>query len=164
VWIEPPARDRQLNPSYSYVVSFIRFLESGFAVPASRFMRALCYHYGVELHNFTLNMISQAATSVGVCEGFLGIPVNWDLWVHLFRAELHTLATPEPKTRRVVRAGGMTIALWNTRSTSATTAPASPLLRQGVDGEVRLLAPWGVPVFAPGAAGFAPSRVEGPGG
>jgi hypothetical protein len=40
--------------------------------------------------------------------------VNWDLWVHLFRVELHTLATPEPKTRRAVRAGGTTIALRNT--------------------------------------------------
>jgi hypothetical protein len=69
----------------------------------------------VELHNFTPNAISQAATFVSVCEGFLGIPVNWDLWVHLFRAELHTLVTPEPKTRRAVRAGGMTIALWNKR-------------------------------------------------
>jgi hypothetical protein len=35
--------------------------------------------------------------------------VNWDLWVHLFRAELHTLTTPEPKTRCAVRAGGVTI-------------------------------------------------------
>jgi hypothetical protein len=51
---------------------------------------------------------------VGVCEGFLGIPVNWDLWVHLFRAELHTLTTTEPKTRRAVHAGGVTIALWET--------------------------------------------------
>jgi hypothetical protein len=42
-------------------------------------MQALCYHYGVELHNFTPNAISQAAMFVGVCEGFLGIPVNWDL-------------------------------------------------------------------------------------
>jgi hypothetical protein len=50
-----------------------------------------------------------------VCEGFLGIPVNWDLWVHLFCAELHTVTTPEPKTRRAVCAGGVTIALWETR-------------------------------------------------
>jgi hypothetical protein len=78
-------------------------------------MRALCYHYGVELHNFTPNAISQAATFVGVCEGFLGIPVNWDIWVHLFRVELHTLTTPELKIRRAVRAGGMTIALRNMR-------------------------------------------------
>jgi hypothetical protein len=115
VWIEPSARDREPNPPFGYVVSFIRFHEPGFAAPASRFMRALCYHYGVELHNFMPNAISQAATFVGVCEGFLGIPVNWDLWVHLFRAELHTLATPEPKTRRAARAGGLSIALRNTR-------------------------------------------------
>jgi hypothetical protein len=68
------------NPPFSYVVSFIRFHERGFAAPASRFMRALCHHYGVEMHNFTPNVISQAATFVGVCEGFLGISVNWDLW------------------------------------------------------------------------------------
>jgi hypothetical protein len=147
-------------------------------------MCALCYHYGVELHNFTPNAISQAATFVGVCEGFLGIPVNWDLWVNLFRAELHTLATPEPKTRHAVRVGGMTIALRNTRrelyipctmtSNNAewergwfylrNDSAGLPLLRQGADGEGRLLAPRGVPVFTPGAAGFAPGRVEDPGG
>jgi hypothetical protein len=119
-WIEPPARDREPNPLFGYVVSFIRFHERGFVAPASHFMRVLCYHYGVELHNFTPNAISQAATFVGVCEGFLGIPVNWDLWVHLFRAELHTLATPEPKTRRAVRVGGMTIALRNMMTSNNT--------------------------------------------
>jgi hypothetical protein len=149
-------------------VSFIGFHERGFTAPASRFLRGLCYHYGVELHNFTPNAISQAATFVGVCEGFLGIPVNWDLWVHLFRAELHLLATPEPKTRRAVRAGGMTIALRNTcgelyipctmTSNNAeweqgwfylrNDGAGLPLLRQGVDGEDRLLAPRGVPVLA----------------
>jgi hypothetical protein len=35
--------------------------------------------------------------------------------VHLFHAELHKLTTPEPKTRRTVRASGMTIGLRNTR-------------------------------------------------
>jgi hypothetical protein len=74
-------------------------------------MLALCHHYGVELHNFAPNAISQAATFVRVCEGFLGIPVNWDLWIHLFRAELFTLPTTEQRTRRVVRAGGMSLAL-----------------------------------------------------
>jgi hypothetical protein len=63
-------------------------------------MRGLCYHYGVELNNFTPNAILQVATFVGVCEGFLGISVNWDLRVHLFRAELHTLSTPEPRGAR----------------------------------------------------------------
>jgi hypothetical protein len=74
-------------------------------------MRALCLHYGVELHNFTPNAISQAATFVCVCEGFVGIPVNWDLWIHLFRGELFMLPTSEPRTRRAVRAGGMSLAV-----------------------------------------------------
>jgi hypothetical protein len=51
------------------------------------------------------------ATFVGVCEGYLGIPVNWDLWVHLFHAELFTQPTTEQRTCRAVRAGGMSLAL-----------------------------------------------------
>jgi hypothetical protein len=79
VCIVPHLNEPEPNPPFGYVVNFIRFHERGFAAPASRFMRALCYHYGVELHNFTPNAISQAVTFAGVCEGFLGIPVNWDL-------------------------------------------------------------------------------------
>jgi hypothetical protein len=75
-WIVPLATDREPNSPYGYVVSFIRHHERGFATPASHFMCGLCHHYGVELHNFTPNAISQAAIFVGVCEGFLGIPVN----------------------------------------------------------------------------------------
>jgi hypothetical protein len=109
--IDPPARDQEPNPPFGYVVSFVRFHERGLAASVSYFLRGLCFHYGVELHNFASNTISHAAMFVGVCEGFLGIPVNWDLWVHLFRAELHTATTPEGKTRRAVRAGGVTIAV-----------------------------------------------------
>jgi hypothetical protein len=61
------------------------------------------------------NAISQAATFVGVHEGFLGIPVNWDLWVHLFCADLHTLTTAETRVRRAVRAGGLSISLRDSR-------------------------------------------------
>jgi hypothetical protein len=114
-WIVPPAADREPNPPHGYVVSFNRFHERGFAAPASRFMRGLCYHYGVDLNNFTPNAISQAATFVGVCEGFLGISVNWDLWVHLFCTELHTLVTPEPRVRCVVHTGGVSMSLRETR-------------------------------------------------
>jgi hypothetical protein len=60
-WIVPQPADREPNPPFGYVVSFVRFHECGFAAAASRFMRGLCYHYSVELHNFTPNAISQAA-------------------------------------------------------------------------------------------------------
>jgi hypothetical protein len=107
-WMVLPASDREANPPYGYVVSFIQLHECGFTAPASRFMRGLCYHYGVELHNFAPNAVSQAACFVAVCEGFLGIPANWDLLVHQFHAELHTLATGEARVRRAVRTGGLT--------------------------------------------------------
>jgi hypothetical protein len=94
-WIVPPVTDREPNPPLGYIVSFIRLHECGFTTPVSRFMWGLCYHYRVELHNFAPNVISQVATFVSICEGILGIPVNWDLWIHLFHAELHTIATNE---------------------------------------------------------------------
>jgi hypothetical protein len=56
-----------------------------------------------------------AATFVGICEGFLGIPVNWDLWIHMFRVELHTVAMGETRVRRAVRAGGLTFAVRDSR-------------------------------------------------
>jgi hypothetical protein len=77
-------------------------------------MRGLCYHYGVELHNFAPNSISQAATFVGICEGFLGVPISWDLWLHLFRGELFTAGGGKGK-HRPVRAGGLTFSLWKRR-------------------------------------------------
>jgi hypothetical protein len=41
--------------------------------------------------------------------------MNWDLWVHLFRAELHTLNTSEMRVRWAVRTGGLTFALRDSR-------------------------------------------------
>jgi hypothetical protein len=114
-WMVPPASDREPNPSYGYVVSFIRLHERGFTAPVGRFMQGLRYHYGVELHNFAPNAISQAATFVAVCEGFLGIPAIWDLWVHLFCAELHTLVMGETRVQQAVRVGGLTFALRDSR-------------------------------------------------
>jgi hypothetical protein len=73
-WIVSLATDRELNPPFGYIVSFVRHHECGFTALASRFMRGLCHHYGVELHNFSPNAISQAATYVGICEGSWGSP------------------------------------------------------------------------------------------
>jgi hypothetical protein len=51
-WI-PPASGAAPSPPPGYVVSFVSFHERGFGVPASRFMRAILHHYGVELHNLS---------------------------------------------------------------------------------------------------------------
>jgi hypothetical protein len=80
-------------------------------VPASCFMRALLHYYGVELHNFNPNSIAQAAIFAAFCEGFLGIDPHWDLWIHLFSAELFALTMGERKVHMAVRAGGCTLQL-----------------------------------------------------
>jgi hypothetical protein len=77
-------------------------------------LRGLCHHYRVELHNFAPDAISQATSFVAVCKGFMGILAHWDLWVHLFRGELHTLAMGEKGTRRAVRAGDLMLSLRDT--------------------------------------------------
>ena len=64
------------NPLSGYVISLALLHKRGFGVPAGRFIRALCHHYAVELHNFDPNAISQATVFVAVCEGYLGIPVH----------------------------------------------------------------------------------------
>jgi hypothetical protein len=50
-----------------------------------------------------------------LCQILVLTPANWDLWVHLFRAELHTLSTPELWVHRAVRAGRMSISLRESR-------------------------------------------------
>jgi hypothetical protein len=97
-------------------VSFVSFHERGFGVPASRFMRAILYNYEVELHNLSPNSISQAAIFVALCEGYLGIAPHWDLWTHLFSAELFASPTGDRRVRAAVRAGGCILQLRQSRA------------------------------------------------
>nr|CAB3504815.1 unnamed protein product [Digitaria exilis] len=113
VWISPGAATEP-DPPAGYVVSFARFHERGFGVPVERFMRALCFHYKVELHNFSPNAISQAAAFVAICEGYLGIEAHWDLWCHLFIGELFSESVSKG-VRRPVRAGGLVLQVRRSR-------------------------------------------------
>ena len=47
-WISPHPDETEPKPPQGYVVSFVRLHERGFGVPVSRFMRALCDHYGAD--------------------------------------------------------------------------------------------------------------------
>jgi hypothetical protein len=108
-WIAPDEGADVPTPPTGYVLSFVAFHERGLGVPASRFLRALPFWYEVELHNFNPNSITQAAIFAAVCEGYLGIPPHWNLWLHLFKAEHFTKATESGGSRKMVRAGGCTL-------------------------------------------------------
>jgi hypothetical protein len=86
-WIAPPSDHREPAPPEGYVVSFVYFHEWGFGVSASPFRHALLHYYKVELHHLAPNAVAQAAIFTAVCEGYLGMDPQWNLWLHLFRAE-----------------------------------------------------------------------------
>jgi len=71
-WLVPSVDDKEPNLSPCYVVCFLAFLDRGFGILASRFMRALVHYYGVELHNFNPNSIMKVAVFNTTCEGYLG--------------------------------------------------------------------------------------------
>lgn len=109
-WIVPAVDAKEPNPPPGYVVSFLAFHDRGFGTPASRFMRALTHYYGVELHNFNPNSIAQAAVFAMVCEGYLGTAPHWDLWLHLFSADMSSKAGGAG-VRKPLRVGGCTLLL-----------------------------------------------------
>ena len=121
VWIPPRPEETEPNPPISYVISLVRLHERGFGVPVGRFMRALCDYYEVELHNFGRNSISQAAVFVTLREGYLGIEVHWDLWIHLFRGELF-IDNARGQPKRYARAGGLMLHVH--RNSRTCTSPA----------------------------------------
>ena len=112
---EPQFRGAGVDLPAGYVVSLVRLHERGFGIPVSRFMRALCNYYGVELHNFGPNSISQAAVFVALCEGYLGIEAHWDLWIHLFCGELY-IENVRGQPKRFARAGSLMLHLRPTRT------------------------------------------------
>ena len=109
-WIHLRLEETEPNPPEGYVVSLVRLHGRRFGVPVSRFMQALCEYYGVELHNFGPNSISQAAVFVAVCERYLGIEAHWDLWIHLFRGELF-VENMRGQPKQFARAGGLMLHL-----------------------------------------------------
>jgi hypothetical protein len=115
-WIAPPSDHREPVPPEGYVVSFTCFHKRGFGVSASPFMRALLHYYKVQLHHLAPNAVSQAAIFATVCEGYLGMDPQWNMWLHLFRAEFFTKKAEERGMRRAVRAGSCVLQVWSGRS------------------------------------------------
>ena len=110
-WIAPVADHREPRPPKGYVVSFAKFHRHGLGSPPSRFMRALCHHYGVELQHFSPNAITATAVFATVCEGYLGMMPHWDLWLHLYRGELFISPSGTAGVRKPVRGGCLNLVL-----------------------------------------------------
>ena len=118
-WIAPAVDHREPKPPEGYVVSFAKFHRHGLGSPPSRFMRALCHHYGVELQHFSPNAITAVAIFAAVCKGYLGMMPHWDLWLHLYRGELFCAPSGVTVVKKPVRAGCLNLV----RKTSQAEEP-----------------------------------------
>jgi hypothetical protein len=110
-WIAPAVDHREPRPPTGYVVSCAKFHHHGLGAPPSRFMRALCHHYGVELQHFSPNTVTAVLVFAVVCEGYLGMMPHWDLWLHQYRGELFNAPGGSAGVRKPVRAGCLNLVL-----------------------------------------------------
>jgi hypothetical protein len=68
-------------------------------------MRALLHYYRVELHHLAPNAVTQAAIFATVYEGYLGVELQWNLWLHLFKAKLFAKKAREKGVLCAARVG-----------------------------------------------------------
>jgi hypothetical protein len=74
-------------PVEGYVVTFVALYEWGFGAPSHRFLHLLLWHYGLELHHLTPSGVLHITTFVTLCEAYLGIDPQFDLWNYFFRVQ-----------------------------------------------------------------------------
>jgi hypothetical protein len=71
-------------PTERYVVSFVVFYEWGFGMPPYRFLHSLLRYYGLELHHQTLLGVLHIVAIMTLCEAYLRIDPDLDLWKYFF--------------------------------------------------------------------------------
>jgi hypothetical protein len=70
------------------VVSFLAYHARGFAKPAHLFLREILHHFDLELHALAPNSLQLIANFVAICEGYLGIDPDFELFKCLFKAAI----------------------------------------------------------------------------
>ena len=63
---------------------FKSFYEKGFGLPAGAFFRGLLRFYGLEVAHLKPNSIAQIAIFIHLCEAYLGIAPDFNLWRALY--------------------------------------------------------------------------------
>ena len=67
------------------MVYFVAFHERGLSVPAGRFIRVVLHEYGLQLQHLNPNVIQQMASFEALCEGYLGVEAQWNLFWYFFK-------------------------------------------------------------------------------
>jgi hypothetical protein len=73
------------TPAEGYVDSFVEFYERGFGMPPHQFLHSLLRYYDLELHHLIPLGVVHIAAFITLCEAYLGINPELDLWKYFFR-------------------------------------------------------------------------------
>jgi hypothetical protein len=86
------------------VVSFVAFYEQGFGAPLHWFLHLLVRQYNLELHNLTPSGVLHIVAFVTLCEAYMRIDPQLDLWNYFF-----CVWCPEDPNVELIASGGMSI-------------------------------------------------------
>jgi hypothetical protein len=104
-WRVPAAKETESMPREGEFVIFMSFLDRGFAVPISSFLRQLLAFYNIKISNIGPHNIQQIALFMALCECYLGCPPYFPLWLAIF----HGMATWMSKSdQTLIPVGGIT--------------------------------------------------------
>jgi hypothetical protein len=106
-----PGNEVEPRPPTRYMVSFLAYHVRGFAMPAHKFLREILHHFDLELHALAPNSLQLIANFIAICEGYLGIDPDFELFKYLFKA-----AVSFRESRRVAPYGFCSLQLRRTRS------------------------------------------------
>jgi hypothetical protein len=80
------------------VVSLVAFYERRFGIPLHQFLCSLLWYYSLELHHLSPLGVLHIASFVTLCEAYLGIDPEIDLWKYFF----HVQRPQDPKAELTI--------------------------------------------------------------
>jgi hypothetical protein len=91
------------TPTDGYMVTFVAFYTWGFSAPSHRFLHSLLRYYGLGLHNLTPSRVLHIVAFMTLCEAFLGVDPEFNLWNYFF----HVRHTQDPDAELTLSGGAV---------------------------------------------------------
>ena len=96
-------------PRRGEFVVFTSFLERGLGFPTSRFLRQFLKFYNIKISDLGPHSVQQISFFITLCEGFLGCPPYFPLWLALFHGRAQRKKPEEGG--ELIASGGITFQL-----------------------------------------------------
>jgi hypothetical protein len=104
-WRVPAANETEPLPRPGEFVILMSFLDRGFTVPTSDFLRQLLAFYNIKISDLGPHSVQQISLFVALCECYLGCPPYFPLWVSSFHGRAARVSRSDPS---LIPNGGIT--------------------------------------------------------